>query len=250
MFYDSFVNLPALPNEYLPYDRHEVPSGTAQGTRWFIFHAMAEDFVEELKNEINGFATDLAKLHAWSKVHDQCPEECKDDFSIEILGPAALTVLNRPYVVKQRLAYVGTMLLHQTKMLIDPNWKESELDEHSININTFDKFRDTFTDVQDLLQNIREIDNPEFRKSTGNFRNLYQHRIPPGIEIGLSPFINRQREGDGSTSYGFGGQPPLRISEILPLMYDQHRLCLTSFHAFWGLMEELLAEWTRERPID
>jgi hypothetical protein len=115
---------------------------------------------------------------------------------------------------------------------------------------TFDKFRETFTNVQGLSMNIREIDNPEFRKSTGNFRNLYQHRIPLGIEIGLSPFINRLRDGDGRTSYGFGGQPPLKVSEILPLVYDQHRLCLTGFRACWNLTEELLALWTRERPVD
>lgn len=249
LYYDNFAGLPASQGNYLPFDQYKISSDAAQGHQWLIFCLMAQELTREVINEINGFMSDILSLDAWSKVNDQCPEDYKVDFSIEILAPTATITMNRVYITKQRLIYVCCMLLHQTKMIIDRNWKDSELDESKVNINTISRFTGVTSDVPDLDKALRDIDDPGFRDKSRNFRNLHQHRIPINIEVGLSTFVSRIDHGNGNISYGFGGQQPLAIKDTLPLLYEQHGLCISAFREFWKSLTEQVDSWKRERPI-
>ncbi len=246
LFYDYLIGLPASQAKYLSFDRYNIPSGIAQGPRWFIFCNMAQDFTRELLNEINGFMTDILSLDAWSKVNDQCPKDHKADLAIEILGSAASSTINRVYVVKQRLIYVSVMLLHQTTMIIDPSRKDSGLDEERIDINTLSRFNSASINIAELESSLRKINI----KSFCNFRHSYQHRIPPNIEIGLSPFVTRNDKEKGKTSYGLGGQKPLAIKDMLPILYEQHEICVGAFHQVWKSLNEQLDIWKRKMPIN
>lgn len=249
LFYDNFVGLPASQGSCLAFDRYKIPSEAAQGPQWLIFCLMAQELTREVLNEINGFMSDILSLDAWSEVNDQCPEDSKIDFSIEILAPTASSTMNRVYITKQRLIYVSCMLLHQTKMIIDTNWNDSELDESKININTIRKFNGVTSNVAALDSALRDIDGTNFREKSKNFRNLHQHRIPINIEVGLSTFVTRIDHGNGNISYGFGGQQPLAIRDILPLLHEQHGLCVSAFHQFWKSLTEQVDIWKRERAI-
>ena len=231
--------------KYLSFDQYNIPSDIAQGPQWLIFYLMAQDFTRELLNEVNGFMTDIRSLDAWSKVNDQCPKDHKVDLSIEILGPASSSTINRIYVVQQRLIYVSCMLLHQTTMIIDPSKKDAALDEERIDINTLSRFNSASINIAELESSLRKINIKSFR----NFRHSYQHRIPPNIEIGLSPFVTRNNKEKPNISYGLGGQKPLAIKDILPILYEQHEICVSAFHQVWKLLNEQLNIWKRKMPI-
>ena len=116
--------------------------------------------------------SDILSLDAWSKVNDQCPEDHMTDLSIEVLVPATSSTINRVYVAKQRLIYVSCMLLHQTKMIIDPSWKDSELgDENRIDINTLGRFNGVSSNIAELDSSLKQIDGTSFREKSKNFRN-------------------------------------------------------------------------------
>ncbi|MEI7638578.1 MAG: hypothetical protein WCJ37_14815 [Syntrophus sp. (in: bacteria)] len=249
LFYDQFVGLPVSQCSHLAFDQYKIFSKAAQGGQWLIFCLMAQDHTREVLNEINSFMSDILSLDAWSRVNDQCPEHSKFDFSIEILAPTALSTINRVYVTKQRLIYVSCMLLHQTKMIIDTNWKDFQLDESKININTIHKFNSVTSNVTDLDSALRDIDGTNFRDKSKDFRNSYQHRIPINIEVGLSAFVSRVDNGNRKITYGFGGQQPLAIRDMLPLLHEQHRLCVTAFQQYWKSLTEQIDIWKRERPI-
>lgn len=246
MFYDLFVSLPASQAEYLPYDCCKIPVDIAKGIQWFIFHSMAQDFLRELINEINQFLTDIRRLDAWSRVKEQCPEEYKFDFIVEIFDPIASNTINGVYIVLQRFIYISSMLLHQTKMLIDTDWKENNLDESRINVKTLEGLKGSFITLKDLINNVKEIVSPEFLKITRNFRNLYHHRVPPNIELGISSFVNRRNDGKGNICYRLGGKQPVKIDNILLSLYKQHQVCSNSFSTFWNLIGEQLDIWKRE----
>ena len=249
LFYDHLIKLPASRANYLSFDQYNIPSDIAKGIKWFIFHNMAQDFIRELLNEINSFMTNIRHLDAWSKVNNQCPKDHKADLAIEMLSPAASCTINRVYVVKQRLIYVSSMLLHQTIMIIDPSRKDSHLVEKDININTLSQLNSASINITELKRSLRKIDDNSFRNKSRNFRSSYQHKIPPNIEIGLSAFVTRNDKEKGEISYGLGGQEPLTIKDILPILYEQHEICVSAFHQVWKSLNEQLDIWKRKMPI-
>ena len=255
LFYKRFRTIPGS-GRYIPYEDHAIPSDMGQGTEWWIFHTMAEEFNQELKNEINGFLTNIRKLEAWSQIETESEFDLdlKYDFCVEIFDPVASAVLNTPYIVSQRFIYCSTMLLHQTRMIVDPDWKDGELDEGKIIEDTLEMFRKFFENRDDKIKPVfrkvrKNVHNiHQFSSSTGNYRNLYHHRIRRRVGIGITSMIGRMRNDDGAISYGFGGLQPIEISEILPEIYKQHGICVRTFDAYWDLVTELLKIWEREQP--
>jgi hypothetical protein len=141
------------------------------------------------------------------------------------------------------------MLLHQTTMIIDPSRKDSALNERDININNLRKLNSASINIAELESSLRKIDNNSFRNKSKNFRSSYQHKIPPNIEIGLSAFVTRNDKKKRKISYGLGGQKPLAIKDILPILYEQHEICVSAFHQVWKLLNEQLDIWKRKMPI-
>jgi hypothetical protein len=247
-FYDAFVSSSSPTDRYLPYDQYTVPANSAMGPRWLIFHMMSSDLVRELLNSINGYYTNLRRLESWNVVLNQCDEEYRNDFILDILNPAASVTVNYVSLVKQRLIYAGCMLSHQTTMLLDSTVQDSSLIEHRICFNTLQGYRDLFDSIDPLIDTLNRIDNQSFRESTSNFRNLYHHRIPPRFELGSSSLLNRMLHQNGRVSYGLGGNRPLRIGELIPILHDQHQACVEAFQTFWQLVSQQVSIWEREAP--
>jgi hypothetical protein len=236
---------------------------------------MVREFNQALKNELDGFMTNIRKLEAWSQIE----EESQFDFCVEVLEPIASSVLNTPYIVGQRFTFCSTMLLHQTRMIIDPDCQDDELDEAKIVEATLQMFREFFEDRDNKFRPLfkklrRDIDRiHQFSSSTGNYRSLYHHRIPRHVGIGISSYVMRMKKDDakmeeirkcgkigpfkiqslsyqpGSTiMYVFGGLEPIKIPDILPRVYRQHEICVQTFDTYWNLVTALLKIWQSERP--
>ncbi|GBC61519.1 hypothetical protein DENIS_2481 [Desulfonema ishimotonii] len=241
-FYDSFIS---TTGSYFSYDRYSIVSYKSKELRWPIFHAMAKDFIRELLNAINGYCTDLRKLESWNSVLERCENEYKFDFITEIINPFASYTLNYVSVIKQRMIYTACMLSHQTAMLLDPSIRDKDLVEHQIKFKSLKAYSDHYTHMNAFRKALKQIDSDSFRNRTSNFRNLYHHRIPPGFELGLSGSIKRVAERNKNVSYDFGGIQPLRIGELIPLLYEQYQANISAFQIFWDLVKEQVSIWEK-----
>ncbi|MGO9119551.1 MAG: hypothetical protein ACLQPD_18320 [Desulfomonilaceae bacterium] len=190
-------------------------------------------------------------METWSQIEteSQFDLDLRHEFCVEILDPIASAVLNTPYIVSQRFIFCSTMLLHQTRMIVDPDWKDAELDEGKIIEGTLEIFRKFFEGRNKKIKSIfkkfrRNIDKiHQFSGSTGNYRTLFHHRIRRHVGIGVTSLIRRLRNDNGSISYGFGGIEPIEISKTLPEIYKQYGICVQTFDAYWNLVTELLKIW-------
>ncbi|GMT47731.1 MAG: hypothetical protein IEMM0007_1297 [bacterium] len=247
-YYNSLENSTNPENSYLPYDIHNIQANTATGPQWLIFHQLAENFIRELLNANNQFLTNIRKLEIWIEILNECHEEIKNDLIFEIISPLGSYVIGTPYIVKQRYIYSAVMITHQTRMLQDPTINDGSLKERKIGINTVKGYRDSFSSMPQFTDILVQIDNDDFVNVTSNYRNLNQHRIPPRIEVGLGMTFNRFRASDGSVSYGLGGTQALRLTDIIPTLYNQHQFCNDTFYAIWSFINEQVLVWKEIRP--
>jgi len=242
-YYNRIENSTISESGYLPYDIYHVQADTAMGPQWLIFYQLAENLIRELLNANNRFFTNIRKSEIWSEILNECSEELRNDLILEIISPLGSYVIGTPYIVKQRYIYAAVMLSHQTRMLQNPTIDDSSLNERNISINTVRAYRDSFESMPQFIDILVQIDDDDFVNITSNYRNLNQHRIPPRIEVGLGMTFNRFRNDDGSVSYGLGGIQPLRLTDIIPALYDQHQACVDTFHAIWSLIEGQVFIW-------
>ncbi len=247
-FYDTFTKSPVSTGNYLPYDHYSIPSDRSMGPRWFLFSYMGSNLVRELLNTINGYYTNLRKLESWNFVLAECKDELRNDFIFEIINPFASYTLNYVSIVKQRLIYAACMLSHQTAMLLDPSIQDSELLEHKITFKSLKNYSGNYRHMDLFSETLGQIDSPSFRDSTSNYRNLYHHRIPPRIELGLSGCANRTVDKNGKVSYGLGGKSPLKLVELIPLLHEQYHSSTLAFKKFWDLIEEQVSIWETKSP--
>jgi hypothetical protein len=86
------------------------------------------------------------------------------------------------------------------------------------------------------------VADEHFRHATRNFRDLYHHRSPVNIIMGISQTIVRELEGD-KVSYSIGGVPPLSLAEVITAVRGQLEPCYAAFEAFQHLI------WEQEAAI-
>lgn len=248
-FYDFLITEKASCNKYLSYDQYVIPSAIAHGTQWMVFHEMASDYIRELLNEINHFCSIISDLDTWNMVLKDSSDEIKYDLLRETVYPFAITSLNFPYLIRNRFIYFTAKLLNETLNHVYENRENIIVEERKIDFKTLLKFKnlpfknDLIIRLEQLLSEINKINSEQFKNNTFEYRNRFHHRLPPKIEIGLSSMVTRKDNPDGSITYAFGGQPPLKISDLIPLLLSEHEYCVSAFNAFWLLLEEQLKDW-------
>lgn len=92
---------------------------------------------------------------------------------------------------------------------------------------------------------LEKISNKNFQSDTYDFRNKYNHRYSPGIEVGLTGFVKRNVRDNGKVSYGFGYTKPLKIDQLLPALSGQYLACLQAFEEYQKLVQEHISEIER-----
>lgn len=248
-FYDFLLTEKASCNKYLPYGQHIILSSIADGTLWMVFHEMASDYIRELLNEINHFCSTISDLDTWDMVLKDSSDEIKYDLLIETVYPIAITSLNFPYLIRNRFIYFTTKLLNETLNHVYKNRQKIITDEKKINFKSLLNFKslpfknDLIISLDKLLAELSKINTEQFKDKTYEYRDRFHHRLPPKIEIGLSSMVTRKDNPDGSIAYAFGGQLPLKISDLIPVLLSEHSSCVSAFLAFWLLIEEQIRDW-------
>ena len=232
----------SIPNPYLPYDKYVIKN-EGKGTQWPIFYFMAEDFVRELLNSINQFNTYVGRLIAWNRVLKPYTQHQKLYLLLEFVEPIAKSCLNYPYQIKNRFTFIATHLLHQSNSIKQSDWKDDLLRGERIYEDHLKKVSAGWPAFDPFEKALAALNDDNFRKISEDYRHKEHHRVPPGIEIGITSIISRHPQGNGSIRYGLGGQQPLSLDKIIPPLQDQHNKAVEIFYKYWELVEEQLQVW-------
>jgi hypothetical protein len=140
-------------------------------------------------------------------------------------------------------------LLNETLTHVYEEKGSVRLDERHISYKTLTQFRKIpFCPVlmerfDEFSNGLNEINNQQFKDKTCEFRDRRYHRLPPKIEMGLSSIVTRIDIPGVGIQYALGGQLPLRIADLIPLLLSEQEKCVSAFDLLWSLTNEQLKEW-------
>lgn len=238
-FYNKLITSTKHIDRYLPYDHYEVSPSLFTGPKWFVFHNLISDLIRENLNTTNGLLTSIRRLDTWVEIFNECQDYVKHSLFFEIIDPIAIYAINMVPAVMGRFVYTSYILSHFSANLLEPENYKNGLVEENINMKSLKKFKTILPMLDALIVWIGQIDDKKFRKETRNFRNLFSHCIPLGLEYGISPSIPKFKPG-GEISYGLGGSPPLKLDSIIPLLYEKHKICNRCFKEFCSFITVLI----------
>lgn len=209
---------------------------------FMAYSQFLQEHASELANSINEFGRHIISLMAWEKVLAGLSQAEKHNVIIDFVSPLATLALNMPYVIRSRFIYSIAHLSHQANQVKQNPWVDDFPVDDDIYIGAADSFGKHWKKYSKLKVALEKIANSSFRESTHNFRNKYNHRYSPRIEIGLTGLVNRIKNEDGTVSYGFGYTSPLMLKDINPLLFTQHSRCLAAHEKYQALVNEQIAE--------
>lgn len=209
---------------------------------WGPYHSMLEDQASHLTNDINAFGYRIGQLEAWGSV---LPEyEMKDQLVLlmELVDPIATTAVGTPYTIRSRLIFSVSHLSHQANRITRSGWLESNLPtDKEINYKTMIKMAESWTTFPALKIKLDMLSDKKLNIATGDFRDKYNHRLPPRFQQGHTQTVSRSWDkSTGVTTYGFGSVEPLRLDKLTPVLREQHSIALSAFEHYSELAREQL----------
>lgn len=221
----------------LDYDWNPLPSSL--DAAWLPYSLMLGEFHRELANSLNELADYTHRLAAWRDKIAHLNDKEKLDDLIEFINPLATLALNLPYVIRSRFIFATAHLSHQAnKAKPGPVWKDDFGLDEEVYFDKSDAHGKDWKRYKHLKLKMEGIGNKAYKKATKDFRNAYNHRFSPRIEVGLTHLVTRHVNPDGTVSYGVGGSKPLKLTEVVPLLEDQCNRCYLTFEAFKALAQE------------
>ena len=254
----------------LPYD--PVP-GIATA-RWplFVAEEMVKDELRDLTNQLNHWLANLRRWHAWNEVLKSQDTDPRWEAEWGWVEPLAFYCMFQPSASRDRFIMVATNALHQIRMALDSSVADKLLgdpttpEEDSFFPSRRDKekqlkeFAKHWPTGKAFVQALGQLDDRGYRGLTGNFRNRASHGIAPRFSVGITSTVTRRRrqamkleqQPDGtykdvpvlgklSTSYGFGGTPPLSMQDAWKTNLAQFEHARRIFDAYVALLVEAVA---------
>lgn len=209
---------------------------------WMAYDTFLEEHARELANSINEFRRYIVSLSVWEKVIDGLDQEEKHQILIWFISPIATIAINMPYIIRSRFIYSISHLSHQANRLKSNSWVDDLPIDEEIYFKEADKYGKPWNKYAATKLSIEKIANKSYAEGTKNFRNKYNHRYSPKIEIGITGLVERMVKEDGKVSYGFGQTDPLMLIDIIPLLRKQHEICFEAFKRYQDLVREQIVE--------
>ena len=219
-----------------PYGWYKLPDPLP--SQWMAYSQMLSEHSRELANSINELLRYITNLEAWQGVIDGKDDDGKHKIIIEFVSPFATLAINMPYVIRSRFIYSVAHLCHQANKMKQTKWVDDLPLDGEIYFNTADKYCTLWKRYKKLKLALEKISSKKFQSNTDDFRNKYNHRYSPRIELGLTELVRRRVGDDGKVSYGFGYTKPLKIDRLLPALTQQHANCLKAFEEYRKLINE------------
>jgi hypothetical protein len=252
-FYDLLDEEKAWFEKLLPFEAYQIPSTSAQGPSWMLFHMMADGHKEELLNGINHFCTRGRRLSIWSELLREIEDDDeKWEVLMEMVEPVFRITMDYPYALRSSLIYVSALLLRETARLLNFSFKDFRDREIAYKtLETFKPLADSqgWNSFDVFLQKLSAINSKAFVEQTQNYRNRFHHQVEPSLEMGLLSSVRRQIE-NGKLSYEFGVENPVKLSVVLPLLNSEHDACIEAFQAFWVFLNDQVSQWRLKYPFN
>jgi hypothetical protein len=193
----------------------------------------------ELSNSVNELQRHIVSLKAWEKVIYSLEGEEKFYALSEFVSPIATLAITLPYVIRSRFIYSIAHLSHQANMVkLKTLWKDDLPIDDEIYFKEADNYGKQWTNYSKLKLSLERIANKSYNVSMHDFRNSYNHRYSPRIELGDTGLVNRNIDSDGKVSYGFGHIEPILLKNAIPLLIEQHSFCLKAYEKYQDLVNE------------
>lgn len=243
-----------LQGKYADYDWGNLPDPLQ--VPWWAYGEMFQEFSRDLANSVNQLVKYVHRLKAWSAVINGLDDASKLEVLLEFIDPVAIVTLNLPYAIQSRFIFATAHLAHQANITKDGNaWKDDLPLDREITFKTAEKYAAQWKSYETLRRTLKEISADDYKKATCDYRNKYNHRISPRIEIGLTGMDTRSKIKNGrivgatgiimskisdqeTIQYAFGATPPLRIEQIITALEEQCVRCHAAFEAFKALVQE------------
>ena len=259
-----------------PYD--PVPEIATAAWRVLIVDEMVGGDLRELTNSMNQWLGNLRRWHAWNQVLGKHHEDVRLETEWEWVEPLAFHCMVQPSSMRDRLVMVATHALHQVRIALDPTIKDELLGdptspgERGFFPSRRDKERQlrglagAWSAGESFVLGLGYLDDRGHRTLTADFRNRASHGIAPRFSVGFTAMVTRTREqatalekqADGtfkvvlvpakmSTSYGFGGTPPLSMEHARETNRSQFECARRTFDGYVALLTEAVTALQR-RP--
>ena len=200
------------------------------------YSQMLSEHARELANSINELYRFIDNLKVWEQLISDFDEDAKFELIIEMIDPFATLSLNLVYVIRSRFIFSVAHLCHQANIIkFRTEWKDDLPKDDEIYFEHADRVGSHWKDYKKLKVALEKIGNKKFTKATKNFRNKYNHRYSPKIELGHTEFVKRIVR-NRKFSYDMGGTEPLTLAVINPLLSEQYVLFLKAFECYKKLV--------------
>lgn len=219
--------------ELMPYKWYTLPENPP-----LAYSMMLGEHASELANIINKLSGLISDLEAWSAVIENKTDQDKYNISVNFLDTLATVSINLPYVIRSRFIYSSAHLSHQANQFTQKDWKDDFPIDEKVYFCVCDKYSAPWKSYKKLKLAIEKISSKKYQEDTLNFRNKYNHRYSPRIEVGITGFVTRIVNKDKSVSYGIGGTEPLKVGELAKLLEKEHKNCAKSFLNYQNLVAE------------
>ncbi|WP_404385287.1 hypothetical protein [Caenispirillum salinarum] len=234
--YEKKLEALDFPFEYADYDWLRLPESL--DVNWMAYGMMAGEFSRELANSVNSLINYTQKLRAWDEVLTSTHANEKWDIVLEFVEPLALVALNFPYALRARFIFASAHLGHQANQARDnETWRDDLPPDEEIDFRSSDKYCIQWKTYKRLKITLEKLSSKNYRTETRDFRNRYNHRFCPHIEVGLDSLMTRDTSG-GIIRYNFGGQNPLRVSEVNAALFKQIDIATEAFARFKDFVRE------------
>ncbi|WON74780.1 hypothetical protein [Nitrosospira sp. Is2] len=199
------------------------------------------DFRRELINSFNEYAVYVWRLTLWEKVLRDYGDEEVIELRMEFTSLPFEYCLSAPYKFKSRVIFCATQLCY-TQALADKLVLAASLHpDEKIDINSLEGAAKHWLSGPRLVKALRDVDAPQYRSATGNYRNKSQHRHPQRLDHGLTASAVRTFSPTGSVNYVLCQSAPLAAREVLPVLATEADFMKTAFLSYCHLVEEQTA---------
>lgn len=192
-------------------------------------HALA------LTNEVNEFVLYLSELRAWKQVLSTLEEHERFE-AMELVHPLVHLCMGSPYTLKVRFCRSIAQVSHQGNRFVVDGWRDDE-DVQNPNFKTARRLAGQWPSWPRLEGALSKLNSDEFKATVYDFRNESQHGFPRQIEIGVTPFVRRERTESG-VGYSFGAYPPLALADAVAALTGQCAAALAVHAAYTHLVDE------------
>lgn len=224
------------------YDLPKQSASTACEERFVL---MAVQWTRGLISELNRFLININYADCWVRSVNGYGEDDRSGIICEFAEPLLELAVGRPYSVKNQFVFATAHLLNQANSQKRSNWTDHLPPDWKIGYDVLGELGRDWSKFSHFLQTLDRLNDSAFTKSTGNFRNVIQHRFRMHFDLGLTPCIDRT-ETNAGVMYVIGAFPPLNLDNLIPELYEQHQRALDVFRDYWQLVSELGQAWPGE----